>query len=59
MDVSGIAAGASAALQQDFGVSVLKLSMNSDAALALQLIQAIPNLAPGPSQLGQNVDLLA
>lgn len=63
MDVSAISAGLSASdaasVQQQYSVAVLKDSMNAEQSAALQLIQAIPQMAPQPSHLGSNVDLLA
>ena len=42
--------------QQDFGIAVMKMAMETDSELAEEALQAVENLDP---VRGQNVDVLA
>ena len=62
MDMIALAAGLSSMAAQNAqlaaSVGVLRQSMQTQEAVAKQLIEAL-NVAPEPAHLGQNVDLLA
>ena len=63
MDVNNIAGLASQVAQQKtgdaVGVSVLKKALDSQAAAAAQLINALPPLQKLPSNLGNNINTTA
>ena len=42
--------------QQDFGIAVMKMAMETDSELAEEALQAVENLDP---VRGQNIDVLA
>lgn len=61
MDVSSIASLATnlseTSTNQSVGIAVLKKALNIESAGALALIQAIPNAANLPANLGQNINI--
>jgi hypothetical protein len=63
MDISSVGRISTAATQAQTGdavsIAVLKKAIDLQAQVALQLVDALPQPASGPSHLGQSVDTFA
>lgn len=56
--MEGIRLSISASAANDaVGISMLRKSMDTEKQQAAQILEALPPVAPGPSHLGQNIDI--
>lgn len=56
--MEGIHLSLSASAANDtVGITMLRKSMDTEKQQAAQILETIPPIAPGPSHLGQNIDI--